>query len=88
MSGRNRNWPRENGRDSASSLSAAESPDAARNVAVAILRRQAHLLACIHHVVMEDLIRRGLEASAEEWNDGVKPVIDIMFSFDFHGDPK
>lgn len=85
MTDTKRNLRRENGRDSAASLAAAESPDAARRVVTSVIRRQAHLLNCVHEVVMADLIRRGLEADAEEFNDRVKPVIDELFAFELRG---
>lgn len=84
MTERMRNRTRRMGSDRTSSLVAsAESPDAARRVVTGLMRRQGYLLACIHAVVMEDLIGRGLEAEAEHFNDEIKPMVDRQLGFSF-----
>lgn len=83
MARRERNERERMERDSASSLAAAGSPDAARRVAEAIMHRQGYLLACIHSVVMADLVGRNDEAGAEAFNDDIKPLVDCLLTFSF-----
>lgn len=83
MTDRSRNWPRENGRDSASSLAAAESPHAARKVVRAVLRRQGFLLHCVLAAAVGSLINHGCDVEAEQLGDCVKPLADLLKDFEW-----
>lgn len=77
-----KNRPGETERVGASSLSASESPDAARRAVTSVLRRQGHLLMSIFHVAMEELIKHELQTAAEELSDAIKPCIDALLHID------
>jgi len=66
-----------------SSLVAAESADELRAAVRSVVRRQGYLLAAVHQVVMQELLRKQLEAEAEQFNDEVKPMVDRQLEFDW-----
>lgn len=83
MTNHNRNWPRENERDSASSLSAADSPHAARKVVRAVLRRQGLLLHCVLAAAVGSLCSHGCAEEAEQLGDCIKPLADLLKDFEW-----
>lgn len=83
MSRRERNDRERMERDSAASLSAAESPDAVRKVAIGILRRQGYLMAVLSSVIQEDLCRRDMDVEAEYFRNRVHPMVDELLNFSF-----
>lgn len=84
MSRSDRNLKERMGRDSASSLSAAGSPDSARAVVAGLMHRQGYLLAIIQEVVEGDLARRGMQEDLEVFRDNVNPIVDALLAFEFN----
>lgn len=86
MTNRNRNWPRENGRDSASSLSASGSPQEARNAVRSVLRRQGTLLHCVLSACVGALCAHACSPEAEQLGDCIKPLADLLRNFEWDED--
>lgn len=74
MDRHNRGSRRENGRESATSLSASEIQT--------IVRRLGFVALKVHEVVMSRLVTED-EGLAELFNDVFKPMVDALVHFDF-----
>lgn len=50
-------------------------------VAVTVIRRLGYVAAKVHQHLMDDLIRRGDQVTAERVNNCFKPLVDMLINF-------